>query len=195
MHRVGRLRSRWSGIVRRNKHRALFPKKAGIDVQESAKSSSFHADRAVGGDRHHRRARVALAAGRAGGAGGGPAFAVPQQLEADRTGRNELCRHPQVLYAVEHDGARPGQQGRQQQRQLPRDPVGRRLRQHALLGRVPASFRRSANGLQPDQHERTDLLPRHDLQQQQRRDTAPGLSCAQLEPLLRRASAPRRQER
>ena len=53
-------------------------------------SSRFHADRAAGGDRHHRRPDRPALAGRAVGPRGGPPRPVHQQPQADRPGPAQL---------------------------------------------------------------------------------------------------------
>src|ERR1700729_894439 len=66
----------------------------------------FHAHRAPGGDRHHRRADRAVAPRRAGGPRGGPARAVHQQPQADRPGDPQLREHV-YLPAAEGDAGQP----------------------------------------------------------------------------------------
>ena len=63
----------------------------------SQRSPRFHADRAAGRDRHHRRADRPAAARRAGGPRGGPPCPVRQQPEADRPGPAQLPRRHRLV--------------------------------------------------------------------------------------------------
>src|SRR5262249_240756 len=55
-------------------------------------SACLHADRAAGGDRHHRCADCPTAAGGAGGQGSGEAIPMPEQPQTDRAGDASLSR-------------------------------------------------------------------------------------------------------
>ena len=59
--------------------------------------TSVHADRAAGGDRHHRHPHRPAAAGGAEGARGGRRAAVPEQPQADRPGATQLRQHERLL--------------------------------------------------------------------------------------------------
>ena len=60
------------------------------DSGRTARGAGFHADRAAGGDRDHRRPDRAAPARRPGGPRGGPADPVHQQPQAARPGAAEL---------------------------------------------------------------------------------------------------------
>ena len=62
-------------------------------------AARLHADRTFGGDRHHRRAHLAVAAGRAGGTRGGATHSMSQQPQADRAGGPQLSRRQQPIPA------------------------------------------------------------------------------------------------
>ena len=98
------------------------------------RAARFHADRAPRGHRHHRGADRTPAAGRPGGARGGPAGPVRQQPQADRPGVRELRERQHDLSAGRHRV----------------DELGR----HLGLGRLDG--RRVAPGRQRDQLGRAD---------------------------------------
>jgi hypothetical protein len=70
-------------------------------------TSRLHADRAVGGDRDHRRPDRAPAPGGAVGARGGAAVAVRQQPQADGARRPRLRQHERGAPPDGVDGGRP----------------------------------------------------------------------------------------
>src|SRR5579863_7174162 len=57
----------------------------------------FHVDRVAGRDRHYRGPDCIVAAGRSGGAGGGPTHAMSKQPQANRPGDAQLPRHCQEV--------------------------------------------------------------------------------------------------
>ncbi len=113
-----------------------------MDIPASIpRPSRFHSDRAVGGDRHHRRPDRPAAARRPGRARGRQADAMHQQPPADRPGHARLSRHGRHLPGRGLDrGLRPAGDGEHELRMVGLGPaVGRAegvVRRPELLSEV-----------------------------------------------------------